>query len=523
MLALRNSWRSGLAWAAVFAISSAAVVSAYESAYPTAISRQELAMVIEGNRAFEALFGQAFAIETVGGFAAWRAGGPLNVIAAVAGLLATTRLLRGEEEARRWEIVSAGAITRPRATAATLVGYTTVLLGVLATTALALVAVGLEAKGSFLIAASAILTGFVFAAVGAVTSQLVPTRRGAAALGGAVLATALLMRVLADGTDSLGPLRNWTPFGWANLVRAFSGSRLEWLAPLVAIALILAAIAVTLSGRRDLESGWFLDTDTRRSTELFLGSAEGLALRSSIRAAITWAISVGVFAAVMGALSVDIAEFAARSAGIRRLVSQLGAVDLAEPAGFLGLAFSVFLVLPVSLAAVFRMAIVREEEASGRLDLLLSGNVRRSAWLAAWAIVALGTAAAVGVCAGLAAWATSSARGADLSITQGIASGLNAVPPAAVFVGLGALAFALIPRRAVAVSLGAVAVAMLIQIVGSLGDLPAWVVDLSPFSHPAPVPATDIDLTSAAVLVGIGTVLTLVGLAMFARRDVAGA
>jgi ABC-2 type transport system permease protein len=291
----------------------------------------------------------------------------------------------------------------------------------------------------------------------------------------------------------------------------------------VAIALILAAIAVTLSGRRDLESGWFLDTDTRRSTELFLGSAEGLALRSSIRAAITWAISVGVFAAVMGALSVDIAEFAARSAGIRRLVSQLGAVDLAEPAGFLGLAFSVFLVLPVSLAAVFRMAIVREEEASGRLDLLLSGNVRRSAWLAAWAIVALGTAAAVGVCAGLAAWATSSARGADLSITQGIASGLNAVPPAAVFVGLGALAFALIPRRAVAVSLGAVAVAMLIQIVGSLGDLPAWVVDLSPFSHPAPVPATDIDLTSAAVLVGIGTVLTLVGLAMFARRDVAGA
>ena len=52
---------------------------------------------------------------TVGGYAAWRVGGVLSIVAALWGLMAAVRALRGEEEAGRQELVLAGVVARRRA------------------------------------------------------------------------------------------------------------------------------------------------------------------------------------------------------------------------------------------------------------------------------------------------------------------------------------------------------------------------------------------------------------------------
>jgi ABC-2 type transport system permease protein len=522
LLGVRGSWRSSLAWGGFFALVAVAVISAYREAYPTQAARRLVALLIEGNRAFEALNGQGTALDTPGGFAAWRVGGPVAVFAGVAGLLATTRLLRGEEEAGRWESLVAGAVSRGRATAATLAAFGTVLVGVWFAIFLGFVAGGLSVSGSALIALTLSLVFAAFGAVGALAAQLVPVRRRAAGLAGTVLALALLLRVLADGTASLGSLRPFTPLGWAEMVHPFVNARPLWLVPLVVWTAVLSVAAVALAARRDLGAGWIGGDEARRSSTRLLGSTTGYAARSSIRPALVWIVAVGTFSAVLGALAADIVSFLEASPSIRRFTAGLGAVGFAGETGFLGIVFT-FLAVPVSLVAVFRLTVAREEESSGRLDLVLAGAVRRPTWLLGWAAVALGSSAVVALVAGSAAWATTVSSGGRLSFGQAIAGAMNVLPVAVVFCGLAVLLLAVVPRWSTALALGAVGVGEVLSILAAQNAVPGWLGDLSPFSHLRPVPAVGADLGAALGMLAVGVGLAGLGAAVFSRRDVKGA
>ena len=60
------------------------------------------------NHATSALFGPAPGLDTVAGFTAFKVSMSLMVLGGVWGLLTATRLLRGEEDAGRWELLLAG-------------------------------------------------------------------------------------------------------------------------------------------------------------------------------------------------------------------------------------------------------------------------------------------------------------------------------------------------------------------------------------------------------------------------------
>ena len=62
-----------------------------------------------------ALLGLPHAMNTVAGWAEWRFVGILGAIGCIWGLLTSTRLMRGEEEAGRYELLLAGQTTRLRA------------------------------------------------------------------------------------------------------------------------------------------------------------------------------------------------------------------------------------------------------------------------------------------------------------------------------------------------------------------------------------------------------------------------
>src|SRR5262245_38146207 len=72
------------------------------------------------NPALRALYGVPFDLSTAGGFTAWRIGQFLAVVAGLWAVMATTRVLRGEEEAGRWDLALAGPIGRGRLVGATL-------------------------------------------------------------------------------------------------------------------------------------------------------------------------------------------------------------------------------------------------------------------------------------------------------------------------------------------------------------------------------------------------------------------
>src|ERR1700761_991052 len=118
----RKATRSGLLWGLVFGLYVMVQTLAYTSAYKTQAARQALESAYGGNLGLNALIGPARAIDTVAGYAAWRLLGVLSVLGAIWGLLTATRLLRGEEDTGRLELLLAGPTTRSRAAVQSVAG-----------------------------------------------------------------------------------------------------------------------------------------------------------------------------------------------------------------------------------------------------------------------------------------------------------------------------------------------------------------------------------------------------------------
>jgi ABC-2 type transport system permease protein len=444
------------------------------------------------------------------------------ILAGVWGLLASTRLMRGEEEAGRWELVVAGGVSAAGATGAALAALGIWFALAFVVLSATLVGLGLAAGDSALLSAGVFGAGIVFGAVGAVTSQLVPVRRRAASLAGIVLGVAVLLRVVADGTANLGWLRGVTPLGWIENVRPFAGSVVVWLVPLVLASGALVMVALRLATRRDLGAGALWSGDTRTSSDRWLGSAPGFAARSSLMPIVVWTICVGVLGAVLGLLAVDVAAFAARSSAFLRIASHFGGIDLGTAAGFLGLAFSI-VVVPVCLFPAFRLQAARDEEATGRIDNILSRAVGRRTWLLSQAGVAFAGAAVVAGGTAAAAWIGVVSRGAPLGAGRMAVAALNCLPIALLFIGIGLVAFALVPREAPAITLGVIGLTYLLQLIGALANVPRVVLAVSPFHHVAASPAVGVNVAGALTMLALGFACCLVGAELFARRDVAGA
>jgi ABC-2 type transport system permease protein len=95
------------------------------------------------------------------------------------------------------------------------------------------------------------------------------------------------------------------------------------------------------------------------------------------------------------------------------------------------------------------------------------------------------------------------------------------VTVATLFLGIGAIAYALTPRAGVALAYAAATAAFLWQLFGSLLGAPAWLIRLSPFEHIGLVPQAAFKLGDGAVMILIGLVCALVAAVCLARRDIA--
>ena len=181
--AARTSLRSGAAWGVAFGLVVASSAYSYTSIYNTPVKRMQLEVLFGANHAASALFGPASHLETVAGFTVYKVAMTLMITGAIWGLLLATRLLRGEEDAGRSELLLLGRTTRSGAAAQGLAGLGLGALALWAVTfvVIALVgrreSIGFSPGGSAYFALAMVSTAVLFVAVGALTSQ-VPRRGG---------------------------------------------------------------------------------------------------------------------------------------------------------------------------------------------------------------------------------------------------------------------------------------------------------------------------------------------------------
>jgi len=356
----------------------------------------------------------------------------------------------------------------------------------------------------------------VFVGLGALASQLAPTRRGALGLGMATVGVSLLLRVIADTSTGAAWLRWATPLGWSEELRPFSGAQpLVLVLPVLASALLLA-VAARIATRRDVGTGLLPARDTAAPRLRLLSSATALALRGERGTLALWLSSIGVFAVVLGMVSTSISS-ADISKSIREQIAKLGSGSIATPSGYLAFVF-IFFILAVSLFAVAQISAARHEEAE-RLETLLALPVGRYRWLAGRLALAAAGIATISLTAGLLTWAGAASQGVNISLPKMLEAGANCLPVSLLFLGIAALAYAVAPRASAGIAYGLVTATYLWQLVGSLLGAPEWLVKLTPFAHVGLVPTQPFRVGSAAVMVGLALALGLAALWAFRRRD----
>jgi ABC-2 type transport system permease protein len=519
--AFRDARVRTLAFAYTFAIYAYIQPVGYRHAYPTLLERLAFARSFAGNDALRLFYGYPFDVQTVAGYSAWRVGGTLAIAAAAFGVLAAVRALRTEEDAGRVELILSEAVGRGTyflsATAAIVAGALALWLAELA----GFIAGGLPVGGSAFLALATVSVVLVFLGAGAVASQLAPNRRVALQLGSSIVGLSLLLRVVGDTSSGAGWLRWATPLGWAEELRPFSGEQPLVLLLPVGASLLLLGLARRIGLRRDVGTGLLPSRDSAPPRLRLLSSPTAQALRGELGTLLVWLGSVGAFAFILGMVSTSVSS-AGISKSLEREIARLGSGSITTPTGYLALVF-IFFILAVSLFACAQVGAARHEEAEERLETLLAFPVGRVRWLGGRLVLAAVAAAGLSLASGLLTWAGASSQGVSISLARMLEAGVNCLPVALLFLGIAALAYAIVPRASAGIAYGLVVISFLWQLVGSLLGVPHWLVELTPFAHVGLVPAHPFRGTDAAIMVGIALVAALSALALFRRRDLLGA
>jgi ABC-2 type transport system permease protein len=517
---LRDARGRTIGFVYLFAVVAFIQPITYRHTYPTIADRLSFARAFGANKAVVLFYGKAYDLLTVGGYSAWRVGGTLSLFAAVFGLLAAVRAMRAEEDYGRVELVLAGAIGRRDVYLAGIVAITATIVLLWVAAFGGSVVGGLPAGGSAYLALAVVSAAPVFVGVGAVASQLAPTRRLALEFGGAVVALAFLLRVIADTSAGAGWLRWLTPLGWAEELRPFTGAMPWVLVAPIAASVVLVLVAARIYAGRDIGSGVLSASDTAAPRLRLLSTPTQQAFRGELTSLLVWLASVGLFAVVVGVISNSISS-AGISKQLEQTLSKLGSGSVLTPKGYMGFSF-LFFVLVVSLFVCSQVAAARHEEADQRLETLLALPVGRGRWLGGRLMLAIAAAAAIALSSGVLAWAGARSQGVSISLLTMIGAGANCLPVALLFLGLAALAYAVVPRASAGVAYGLVAIAFLWQLFGALLGAPKWLVDVTPFAHVGLVPAQSFDAAGAAVMVALGMIGALAAIWRFDRRDLTG-
>ncbi len=521
LTARRIAWPAAL-WGAVSGGYIAYAAVQYATTYPTAASREKVALAFSANAGLTALLGEGQRLATVAGFTAWRTMGVLVPVGAVWAMLAATRLTRGEEEAGRTELLLAGQTTRRRAAAQAFAGIAAGIAVLWAITAAAAMLAGSSAKvaipaGSALFLATAVTTGpAMFAAAGVLAGQLTPSHRQANGITAVILGASLLIRIVADSSPGQHWARWLSPLGWAEQLHPLTSPAPIMFLPIAAFTAVLAAGAIALAARRDLGAGVIPSRDTSRSR--LLRGPLGLAWRLSRPAITGWAVGLAILGLIGGLVAPAAAKAISNSADIQQVLGRLGAQP--GSAAYLGIIYLIGAAL-TCFAAASQITATRGEEAGGYADHLLARPVSRWRWLAGRLAVAAALVIAASLAAGLAGWAGVAGQHTSLGLAQLLKAGLNIAPPALFVLGAGTLAYGTWPRLATAAAYGLVAWSFLIELLATV-ITNRWLLDTSVLHHIQPVPAAQPDWTAATWLTGLGILTAMTGTALFSRRDLVG-
>lgn len=463
---------------------------------------------------------------SVGGYTLHREFVTLAALAALMSTFAVVRHTRQNEELGRAELLGATVVGRHAALTAAIVVAVAADLVLAVVLGAGMAVAGQPVAGSFLAGASIASVGLVFTGVAAVTCQLGTTTRAASGTAAAVLGVSFLVSgignmlgtVSADGLRVASAWPVWlSPMGWGQQTRPFGDARWWPLTLSVLLFGALLAVAVTLTGRRDVGRGLWPERAGRARAGVALLSPAGLSWRLQRGALAGWAVALLGFGLVFGSLTEQIQDV---QGAARDWWTTTGGTDAIVEAYQVSIIQIVGMFVAIYVVQVLLR--LRVDESGGTLEPVLAAGVSRPRWVLGHALNAavgavallLGFAVAMGLTGGLVLGDTAT-QVADLCLAA-----LVQLPGVLVVGGAVVALVGLLPRWATPLSWLLLLAALVVGPMFGPGlGLSQWVQDLSPFTHVPLVPAADVELGPVAALTVIGAGLGALGIAAVRRRD----
>ncbi|HKU18794.1 MAG TPA: ABC transporter permease subunit [Candidatus Saccharimonadales bacterium] len=525
----RRTVRSAALWALVFGVFVASKASGYAAAFPTLQSREAAAATYGSNIGFKMLVGRPEHLEQVPAFTVWNSLMVITLIAAIWAFLLASKTFRGEESNGRWELLLAGQTTARRATANALGGLGVSLAVMYAVSALGFIVVGrlhtvdYSLQAALFFALCTTVGAAMFMAIGALMSQLMPTRSRAASMTALIFGICFLVRATADSTTQSW-LLNLSPLGWIEKLRPLYASDPIWLIPCGVVIAGATGAAIFLAGKRDLGDSLLADTDAAKPRLRFLGSPLAAAFRVTRVTNAAWLGVIVLVAFFFGTMSKTAAEALSSSVRAEKLFGQLAhsttvfSQRAVAAEAFLGIVFMLAMVLLMCYVSSAASA-MREDEAQGYLDNLLVRPVGRLQWLAGRVTLVLGVVLLCAALAGMAAWAGQATQHLGLSFGVLWRAGLNIAAPVLLTLGIGIAALGFAPRFTSLLAYGVVAWSFLVTMISSGVHLSHWLLDTSVLQHVSFAPAASPNWKADAILIVIAVALAALGAARFRGRD----
>ncbi len=457
-------------------------------------------------------------------------------LALLAGLMSTflaVRHTRADEETGTAELIAATPAGRLLPNTATLLHGTTANILVALAVFAGFTSQGLDLQGSLTAGAATGAVGLAFLGVGLLVAQFMGTSRGANGVSAALVVLAYVLRGIGDATGTPGAggttmtegAASWvSPIGWGQQSYAYSGNRPWPLLLPVGLGVACLAAAWLILRTRDSGASVWGARPGRADARPGLRSPVALALRLQSGSIIGWGLSGLALGLLAGSLGKAIAAVDTPDTNITatlRVMLQSQGTSLTQLMVSVLFSMAGVLAAACALQAVIRL---RQEEAAGTAELLLSAPVGRVRWLAGYLL--LGAAAVVLVVglAGVGTWATLTGSG-DTSMPADALwqTALAQLPAALIYLSVPALVFVLWPAATIAASWALLALGVVLGILGGMLGIDQSLRDLSPFAHtPVPHGATT-DWSGAWWMLAVAAVAAVLAVVVMRRREVGSA
>ena len=495
-----------IGWMAVYVVS-------YSGLYATQAELNALYKSVAGNPALIAMTGPTGGLRTLGGATAWESLPVVSILSGVFAMFSVIRHSRAEEEDGRTELLLASGSGRFAPLAAALIVTSAALMLAAVGNVAVLAIADYEVGPSILLSLAILGFGLVITGTTAVFAQVTGKARAARGLVGIVIGISWLLRAIGDTGD--GTLTWLSPLGWAQQTKPFWEDQWWPLLMLLAATAITISFAFRLLARRDIGSGLIQPRPGPARASPSILHPLGFSFRLQRGSIVGWTAMLFIYGFAVGAVGDNIESLLESSPTFTEAFASASG-DLIDSY------FASILTVIAVMGAGFTIAAVlrpHSEESRGRADLLLTAPLGKVRWVSGHVLIAfVASAAMIGL--------TGLGLGIGLGVATGdygevgklFASGFAQVPAMWLTGSLALLLFGISSRLA-PVAWGLLATFILIWTLASFGDIPQWIIDLSPFSHTPAVPAVSLDLTPLLVMTAISAVVTFAGLVLWRRRD----